>query len=64
MAAAEFIQHLLVQAPIVAFLIIFMVLDRREHTKTVDALRSENKALEDLIVSRIDLLISLQKRGD
>ena len=61
--SGDVLQHLLVQTPVVALLLIIMMLDRRDHAKTIDALRSDNKLLHDNIMSRIDLLISLQKRG-
>ena len=50
------LHDLLVQTPIVALLIIFLVMDRREHRRTVEALREQIKELEHALIDHMNRL--------
>lgn len=50
------LRDLLVQVPVVALLIVFIWLDRREHRKTVDVMREQIKNLEAAIIDHLNRL--------
>ena len=50
------LRDLVIQTPVVALLIIFMVLDRRDHAKTILAMRDENAKLQTAIIDHMNRL--------
>lgn len=52
----QLLRDLLVQTPVVALLILFIIFDRREHTKTILAMREENAKLQGAIIDHMNRL--------
>jgi hypothetical protein len=50
------VRDLLIQTPVVALLVIFIVLDRREHRRTVEEMRDQIKALEQALIDHMNRL--------
>jgi len=50
------LRDLVVQVPVVAILLIFIFLDRREHKATVTAMREQIKALEHALIDHMNRL--------
>lgn len=50
------LRDLLIQAPVVALLLVFIVLDRRDHAKTVVTMQEEIKRLEQAIIDHMNRL--------
>jgi hypothetical protein len=52
----SFLRDLIVQVPVIAILVIFMILDRRDHRKTVEAMREDNAKLEAALIDHMNRL--------
>lgn len=50
------LRDLLVQTPVVALLIIFIFLDRRDHTRTIQEMRRENERLQQALIDHMNRL--------
>ena len=50
------LRDLLVQTPVVALLLIFIWLDRRDHAKTLEAMRTENADLQAALIDHMNRL--------
>jgi hypothetical protein len=50
------LQQLVVQTPVVAILLIFIILDRREHQATIKAMREDNAKLEAALIDHMNRL--------
>ena len=51
------LRDLLVQTPVVALLIIFIIFDRREHAKTIATMREENAKLQQALIDHMNRLM-------
>jgi hypothetical protein len=51
------LRDLVIQTPVIALLVIFMVLDRRDHAKTVATLREENARLQQALIDHMNRLM-------
>jgi hypothetical protein len=52
----SFLRDLVVQVPVVALLLIFIFLDRRDHAATVKQLHDEITALQDALIDHMNRL--------
>ena len=50
------LRDLLLHSPIVAMLLIFIVLDRRDHAKTIEAMREEIHKLQAALIDHMNRL--------
>ena len=50
------LRDLLVQTPVVALLVIFIFLDRRDHTHTIQEMRRENERLQQALIDHMNRL--------
>jgi hypothetical protein len=50
------LRDLLVQTPVAALLVIFIILDRRDHKATMTAMRQENAALQQALIDHMNRL--------
>ena len=50
------LHDLLVQTPVVALLIIFIFLDRRDHARTIQEMRQENERLQQALIDHMNRL--------
>jgi len=50
------LRDLLVQTPVVALLLIFIFLDRRDHAKTLETMRTENAELQAALIDHMNRL--------
>ena len=50
------LRDVLVQAPVIAILIIFIFLDRRDHKRTVEAMREEIQKLQQALIDHMNRL--------
>lgn len=50
------LRDLLVQTPVAALLVIFIILDRRDHARTMTAMRQENAALQQALIDHMNRL--------
>jgi hypothetical protein len=51
------LQELVVQTPVVALLVLFIFLDRRDHAKTIATMREENAKLQQAIIDHMNRLM-------
>jgi hypothetical protein len=51
------LRELLVQTPVAALLVIFIFMDRREHAKTIAAMREENAKLQQALIDHMNRLM-------
>jgi hypothetical protein len=50
------LRDLLVQTPVAALLIIFIILDRRDHARTIKEMRDENAKLQQALIDHMNRL--------
>jgi hypothetical protein len=50
------LRDLLVQTPVIALLMIFIWLDRRDHKQTVDSMRAEIRKLQAALIDHMNRL--------
>jgi hypothetical protein len=50
------LRDLLIQTPVVALLLVFIFLDRRDHAKTIEAMREENAKLQAALIDHMNRL--------
>lgn len=50
------LRDLIVQVPVVAILLIFIFLDRRDHAKTMNLMREENAKLQQALIDHMNRL--------
>jgi hypothetical protein len=50
------LRELLIQTPVVAILLVFIFLDRREHARTIEAMREENAKLQAALIDHMNRL--------
>lgn len=50
------LRDLLVQTPVVALLVIFIFLDRRDHAHTIKEMRDENAKLQQALIDHMNRL--------
>jgi len=50
------LRDLLVQTPVIASLLIFIVMDRRDHKQTVDSMRAEIRKLQAALIDHMNRL--------
>jgi len=50
------LRDLLVQTPVIALLLIFIVMDRRDHKQTVDSMRAEIRKLQAALIDHMNRL--------
>ena len=50
------LRELLVQTPVAALLVIFIWLDRRDHARTIEAMRQENAKLQMALIDHMNRL--------
>ena len=48
------LRELLLQTPTVALLLLFLVLDRRDHTRVLTAMREENAKLQQALIDHMN----------
>lgn len=51
------LRDLLVQVPVVALLLVFIWLERRDHAKTVTTMRDENAKLQQALIDHMNRLM-------
>lgn len=51
------LRDLMVQTPVIALLVIFIFMDRREHAKTIAAMREENARLQQALIDHMNRLM-------
>ena len=56
MLDGNLLRDLLIQAPVVAILLIFIWLDRRDHAKTIEAMRDEIQRLQGALIDHMNRL--------
>jgi len=50
------LRDLLIQSPVIALLLVVMFLDRRDHAKTIQAMREENAKLQAALIDHMNRL--------
>jgi hypothetical protein len=50
------LRDLLIQTPVVALLLVFIFLERRDHAKVIEALREENAKLQAALIDHMNRL--------
>ena len=50
------LRDLAVQTPVIALLLFFIILDRRDHAKTVETMRSEITKLQQALIDHMNRL--------
>jgi hypothetical protein len=50
------LHDLLIQTPVVALLLVFIFLDRRDHARTIEAMRQENAKLQAALIDHMNRL--------
>jgi hypothetical protein len=51
------LRDLLIQTPVVALLIVFIFLERRDHAKTITVMREENAKLQQALIDHMNRLM-------
>jgi hypothetical protein len=51
------LQTLLLQTPVVALLLVFIWLERREHARTITTMREENAKLQQALIDHMNRLM-------
>jgi hypothetical protein len=50
------LRDLLIQSPVIALLLIFIFLERRDHAKAIETLREENVKLQTALIDHMNRL--------